>query len=250
MLCLGAGLADRGKNVLLADLDAQGSLGISLGCDYPEKLPVTMAEIFQIMEQSHDSTDAVRGILSHSEHLHYIAANRKMAFAEQKLSQMEGGEQFLKRFLSLIETGYDYILLDCPPALGMATDQVLIPVQAEYLAAKGLEQLLQTVVRIHRRANPGLGILGILPSMVNPKTRDSRKVLQLLEDTYGSSIGILPCRIPYSVRAKELSAGTKSIYELDRNGKVAAAYEQLVDTVLKMTGTAADHKADKEGGSA
>ncbi len=104
--------------------------------------------------------------------------------------------------------------------------------------------------RSRRRANPDLGILGILPSMVNPKTRDSRKVLQLLEDTYGSSIGILPCRIPYSVRAKELSSGTKSIYELDRNGKVAAAYEQLVDIVLKMTGTAADHKADKEGGSA
>lgn len=84
VLCLGTGLADRGKKVLLADLDAQGSLGISLGCDYPEKLPVTMAEIFQMMKQAPDSPDAVRGILSHSEHLHYIAANRKMVFVEQE----------------------------------------------------------------------------------------------------------------------------------------------------------------------
>lgn len=257
VLCLGTGLADRGKKVLLVDLDAQGSLGISLGCDYPEKLPVTMAEIFQMMKQAPDSQDAVRGILSHSEYLHYVAANRKMAFVEQELSQTEGGEQFLKRFLSLVEAAYDYILLDCPPALGMVTvnalvasDQVLIPTQAEYLAVKGLEQLLQTVVRIRRRANPNLGILGILPSMVNPKTRDSRKVLQLLEDTYGSSIGILPCRIPYSVRAKELSSGTRSIYELDRNGKVAAAYEQLVDIVLKTVWTTADTAVDKGGGIA
>lgn len=253
VLCLGTGLADRGKKVLLTDLDAQGSLGISFGCDYPEKLPVTMAEIFQMMKQTPDSPDAVRGILSHSEHLHYIAANRKMAFVEQELSQTEGGEQFLKRFLSLIETKYDYILLDCPPALGMVTvnalvaaDQVLIPTQMEYLAAKGLEQLLQTVVRIRRRANPKLAVLGILPTMVNPRTRDSRKVLKLLEDTYGGSIGILPCPVPYSVRAKELSSSGKSIYELDRNGKVAAAYEQLVDIVLKV----ADYKTGTEGGSA
>ncbi len=254
VLCLGTGLADRGKKVLLADLDAQGSLGISLGCDYPEKLPVTMAEIFQMMKQAPDSPDAVRGILSYSEHLHYIAANRKMAFVEQELSQTEGGERFLKRFLALVENAYDYILLDCPPALGMVTvnalaaaDQVLIPTQAEYLAAKGLEQLLQTIVRIRRKVNPDLGILGILPSMVNPKTRDSRKVLQLLQDTYGNSIGILPCQIPYSVRAKELSSGAKSIYELDRNGKVAAAYRQLVDIVLKATGT--DREADTERGT-
>lgn len=271
VLCLGTGLADRGKRVLLVDLDSQGSLGISLGCDYPEKLPVTMAEIFQMMKDPPDRMDVVRGILPYSENLHYIAANRKMALMEQKLAGTESGERFLKRFLSLVEADYDYILLDCPPALGMVTvnalvaaDQILVPTQLEYLAAKGLEQLLQTVVRIRRKANPGLRILGILPAMVNPRTRDSRQVLKLLEDTYGNSIGILPCQIPYSVRAKELSSGRKSIYELDRNGKVAAAYRQLVDMVLKLTGgeddvtdtvtdtgtaTAADAKADIEGSS-
>lgn len=243
-LCLGAGLADRGRKVLLADLDAQRSLSISLGCDYPETLPCTMAEIFRMMKRTPDSPDIVRGILRHSENLHYIPASRKMVLVEQELSQTEGGEQFLKRFLSAVETAYDYILLDCPPALGMVTvnalaaaDHVLIPTQPEYLAAKGLEQLLQTVVRIRKKANPALEILGILPSMVNPRTRDSRKVLKLLADTYGSSVGILPCQIPYSVRAKELSSGKKSIYELDRNGKVASAFRQLVDIVLLATET-------------
>ncbi len=244
VLCLGTGLADRGKKVLLLDLDAQGSLSIAMGCAYPDQLPVTMADIFQKMKDTQSDGNITEGILSVSEYLNYLPTNRKMALVEQELAMTGGGEQFLKRFLSLLPAygkEYDYILLDCPPSLGMVTvnalvasEGVLIPTQAEYLAAKGMEQLLRMVLHVHRKWNPKLAILGILPTMVNPYTRDGKEVLQLLTETYGDSIGILPM-VPYSVRAKEISSRGKSIYQLDRGGKVAEAYSCLVSEILMRT---------------
>ena len=97
-----------------------------------------------------------------------------------------------------------------------------------------MEQVLQLVIQVQRKWNPKLKILGILPTMVNPYTRDSKSVLQLLEETYGESIGILPM-IPYSVRAKEISSQRKSIYQLDKGGKVASGYQQLVSEILALT---------------
>lgn len=245
VLCLGTGLADRGKHVLLLDLDAQGSLSIAMGCDDPDRISVTMAEIFQRREDTRGTENAASGILSVSEHLDYLPANRRMAVAEQELALREHGEWILERFLEeLSQNGkhYDYILLDCPPSLGMVTvnalaasDGVLIPTQAEYLAARGMEQLLQMVIQVRRKWNPDLEILGILPTMVNPYTRDAREVLKLLSETYGDSVGLLP-PIPYSVRAKEISSRGKSIYELDRCGKVSEAYSRLVSEILMRTG--------------
>lgn len=95
---------------------------------------------------------------------------------------------------------------------------------------------MQTVVQIRRKWNGNLKILGILPTMVNLHTLDAKQILKLLTDTYGESIGILPV-IPYSVRAKEISSQRKSIYRLDKGGKVAAAYLALVSEVLKKTET-------------
>lgn len=243
VLCLGAGLARKGKSILLIDLDAQGSLSIGLGCDYPDRQPVTMAEIFRKMKDTDTGMEAGWGILPFSENLSYVPAGRRLSFAEQELAGTEGGELFLKRFLSLYEEKYDYILLDCPPSFGMvvvnaltATDSVLIPAQTEYLAVKGLEQMLSTVIQIRRRKNANLRMLGILPVMVHAYTRDGKKVLELLRETYGESIGILPCMIPYSVRLKEVASRGKSIYELDKKGKAAQAYERLTEEILLRTG--------------
>ena len=244
VVCLGMGLADRKKKVLLVDLDAQGSLSIAMGCDYPERRPITMAEILQKQEDTQRNQKVIEGILSVSAYLDYFPANRKMALVEQELVLTKGGEYVLGQFLAFLSACgkvYDYILLDCPPALGMLTvnalavsNGVLMPTQAEYLAVKGMEQVLQLVIQVQRKWNPKLKILGILPTMVNPYTRDSKSVLQLLEETYGESIGILPM-IPYSVRAKEISSQRKSIYQLDKGGKVASGYQQLVSEILALT---------------
>lgn len=136
---------------------------------------------------------------------------------------------------------YDFILLDCMPSLGMLTvnalaaaDSVLIPVQAQYLPAKGLEQLLQTVNKVRRQINPKLKIDGILLTMVDSRTNYARDISALLRETYGTKLKVFDTDIPHSVRAAEISAEGKSIYAHDPKGKVAEAYRELTKEVLKI----------------
>ena len=241
--CLGMGLAARGRKVLLVDLDAQGSLGICLGYDYPEKYPVTMVELLAASVTGElDETKTEEAVLPYGENVDCILSHRGLTTLEFALLKVEAPSHKLAQVLSRYQDRYDYILLDGPPMFGLLTmnmlcaaDRVLVPVQAEYLAAKGLEQMLRSISGIMKTENPSLGILGILPSMVNDRTRDARDVLKLLEDTYGNSIRILPA-IPFSVRAKEISSRGKTIYQVDKGGKVTGAYEQLVDIVLESCG--------------
>ena len=241
--CLGMGLAARGKKVLLVDLDAQGSLGICLGYDYPEKYPVTMVELLAASVTGElDETKTEEAVLPYGENVDCILSHRGLTTLEFALLKVEAPSHKLAQVLSRYQDRYDYILLDGPPMFGLLTmnmlcaaDRVLVPVQAEYLAVKGLEQMLRSISGIMKTENPSLRILGILPSMVNDRTRDARDVLKLLEKTYGNSIRILPA-IPFSVRAKEISSRGKTIYQVDKGGKVTGAYERLVDIVLESCG--------------
>ena len=136
------------------------------------------------------------------------------------------------------------------PSLGMLTinaltaaDSVIIPVQAHYLPAKGLEQLLKTVARVKRQLNPKLEIDGILLTMVDSQTNLSKGIVDLIRRTYGGRV--LSSEIPRSVRAAEISVENKSIFEHDRNGKVAKAYEKLTGEVLEIgSKQLKKHKAD------
>lgn len=124
-----------------------------------------------------------------------------------------------------------------------AANRVLIPVQAEYLPAKGLEQLLTTVSKVKRQINPKLQIDGILLTMVDNRTNFAKDISALLRDTYGSKIKIFSAEIPHSVRAKEISAEGRSIFAHDPNGKVAEAYQSLTKEVLKLEKQREKHKA-------
>ena len=135
---------------------------------------------------------------------------------------------------------YDYILLDCMPSLGMLTvnalaaaDNVLIPVQAAYLPAKGLEQLLETINKVRRQINPKLKIEGILLTMVDSRTNYSKDISNLIRESYGGKLKVYKTDIPRSVRAKEISAEGASIFKHDPKGKVADAYRVLTKEVLK-----------------
>ena len=157
----------------------------------------------------------------------------------------------LKQYLDTVKCDYDYILLDCMPSLGMLTinalaaaDSVIIPVQAQYLPAKGLEQLLQTISKVRRQINPKLKIDGILLSMVDNRTNYAKEIVKLLRDTYGGKLKIFDTEIPHSVRAAEISAEGKSIYAHDPNGKVAAAYRELTKEVMKVEKLRQKHKSD------
>ena len=134
---------------------------------------------------------------------------------------------------------YDYILIDCMPSLGMITinafacaDSILIPVQAAYLPAKGLQQLIKTIGKVRRQINPKLTIEGILLTMVDARTNYAKDITALLVENYGSKVRIFENSIPISVRAAEISAEGVSIYEHDPKGKVAAAYQSLTEEVL------------------
>ena len=236
---LGVGLAQEGKKVLLVDVDPQGSLTISLDYPRPDDLDSTLSELMaKVMQETPLSSG--EGILHHEEGVDLIPANISLSGMEVSLVNAMSRETILKQLIEPMKRQYDFILLDCMPSLGMLTvnalaaaNNVLIPVQAQYLSAKGLEQLLQTVNKVRRQINPKLRIEGILLTMVDGRTNYARDISNLIRETYGSKIKVFGTDIPHSVRAAEISAEGKSIFRHDPKGKVADAYRVLTKEVVQ-----------------
>ena len=259
---LGIGLAMEGKKVLLVDTDPQGSLtivasllwlvvctacrfifarhadiAISMGWQQPDELPTTLSTLMQ-KAMNDQPIQPGEGILNHAEGVDLIPANIELAGLEVALVNSMNREKMLKQVLDGAKREYDYILLDCTPSLGMLTinalaaaDTALIPVQAQYLSAKGLEQLLQTICKVHRqKINPKLKIEGILLTMTDSRTNYGKQIDTLIRQAYGSKIKVFDQTIPRSVRAAETSAAGKSIFQYDPKSKVAEAYQSLAKT--------------------
>ena len=248
---LGIGLAREGKKVLLVDTDPQGSLTISLGYPKPDELDVTL---YDLLNSTINEADIPyrEGVLHQPEGIDLIPANISLAGLEVALVNTMNRERILKQFLEPIKGNYDYVLLDCMPSLGMltvnalaASDAALVPVQANYLSAKGLEQLLQTISKVKRQINPKLRIEGILLTMVDGRTNYGREISSLIRDTYGGHIKIFSSEIPRSVRAAEISAEGKSIFLHDPKGKVADAYQNLTKEVLKNVEKRRKHQIEQ-----
>ena len=183
---LGVGLAAEGKKVLLVDADPQGSLTISMGWQKPDELPVTLSTLMQ-KAMNDQCIPPGEGVLHHAEGVDLIPANIELAGLEVALVNTMSREKMLKQVLDSAKQDYDYILLDCTPSLGMLTinalaaaDTALIPVQAQYLSAKGLEQLLQTINKVHRQINPKLKIEGILLTMTDSRTNYGKQIDTLI----------------------------------------------------------------------
>ena len=247
---LGVGLAKEGKRVLLIDSDPQGSLSISLGFTELDKLPYTLSTAMMQAIEDQPITVA-EGVLHHEEKVDLLPANIELAGLEVSLINTMSREKILKQCLEPLKRDYDYILIDCMPSLGMLTinalaaaDSVLVPAQPQFLSAKGLEQLLQTVNKVRRQINRNLRIDGILLTMADSRTNYSKEVSALLRSTYGSKIKVFDTEIPRSIRAAEISAEGKSIYAHDPNGKVAEAYRSLTGEVLKIEKQREKHKSD------
>jgi len=215
---LGIGLAMEGKKVLLVDTDPQGSLTISMGWQQPDELPTTLSTLMQ-KAMNDQSIPPGEGILHHAEGVDLIPANIELAGLEVALVNSINREKMLKQVLDSAKREYDFILLDCMPSLGMLTinalaaaDAALIPVQAQYLSAKGLEQLLQTVQKVRRQINPKLKIEGILLTMTDSRTNYGKQISNLIRQAYGKHLKVFEQTIPRSVRAAETSAAGKSIF--------------------------------------
>jgi chromosome partitioning protein len=226
-------LAKTGKTVLLVDLDPQGNATSGLGLQYNETQPGTYELLLGQVE--------LEGAVQESPQtgLYVLPTTAKLAAAEVELVSANGREQSLKKGLS--QASYDYVLIDCPPSLGLLTinaltaaDKVLIPVQAEYYALEGLSQLLNVIQRVRQGLNAGLDLLGVVLTMYDSRTMLSEQVLQEVKKHFTDKV--FTTVVPRNVRLAEAPSYGRSIFEHDKWSKGARAYKQLAKEVMQRVG--------------
>ena len=233
-LNLGHALSERGRRVLLVDLDPQASLTISLGFDV-RNLPSTIYDVLLDTKAGLSIKDIVQETTMKG--VDVAPASIDLSKAEMDLFSEMNRERALKDALKPIQSAYDYLLIDCPPSLGLLTtnalaaaDAVLIPLQSDYLAMRGAELLLSTIEKVRRKLNPKLELLGVLATMHDARTSHSRDVLKEVRTAFGDRT--FTSVIPYSVRAKESVVSGKSILDYDGKSKLARSYRALADEVI------------------
>ena len=227
---LGAALAEKGQRVLLVDLDPQGGLTFSVGID-PEDVDVTVGEVLLGKAAPDDA------IVITDDGMHLLPSNITVTQAEEALVSRTGREQRLRVALDKVADDYDWILVDCPPTLGVLTvaalsaaHEVLIPLQAETLSHRGVGQLLDTIHDVKQFINSELEILGVLPTMYDGRTNHARAVIHAIEDSY--ELRILQPPIPKTIRFAEAPAIGRSILGTSKNHKGAEAYRQVAASLL------------------
>ena len=226
---LGAALAEQGRSVLIVDLDPQACLTFSLGID-PEDVELSVHHVLT------KGTDPAEVIIETDDGVDLLPATIELARAEADLLTRTGREYVLRAALEEL-TGYDWILLDCPPSLGVLTvaaltaaDAVLIPLQCETLSHRGVGQLLDTVHDVRRFTNKGLEVWGVLPTLYDGRTNHARAVLENISETY--NLDVIEPPIPKSIRFAEAPAAGRSILSTARNNRGADAYR---DVALNLT---------------
>ena len=234
---LGIGLAMQGKKVLLVDADPQGDLTTALGWPDNDTLPTTLSTVMDkiIREEDFDPFD---GILHHDEGVDLLPSNIELSGMEMTLVTAMSREITLREYLSRIKHDYDYVIIDCMPSLGMITinalaaaDSVIVPVQAQYLPAKGMTQLMKTIGKV-KKLNPALKVDGILLTLADMRTNLARLTAETIRQQYGGVLKIYKTQIPVAVKAAETSTTGQSIFAYDKGSKVAQAYAELTKEVL------------------
>jgi len=229
---LGAALAERGKKVLLIDLDPQGNLTMAVGLNPPE----LKETVYDLLVKPEQVAAKVVQHLPHQEGVEIIPANIDLSGAELELVGKVGREQILKEHIAEIEGSYDYILIDCSPSLSVLTVNaltaagfVLIPVECEYFALKGMERLLSTIREVKRRVNHRLEIIGIVPNKYDPRTLHSREVMEVMEREYGDLL--IRVSIRRRISLVDAAVGARSVIEYSRHSDVAESFRQLAEVI-------------------
>jgi chromosome partitioning protein len=225
---LAAALVERGKRVLVIDLDPQSNLTMSQGFD-PEGLERSMFDVLV-------HRTPIEDVLQHNE-FDLAVASIDLAGAELALSSMIGRERALEKALLPVRADYDYVLIDTPPSLGLITinaltaaDGVIVPVQCEYLSLRGLVQLENTLSMIRENLNPRVRIIGILPTMFDGRLLHAREAIEILREHFGDIV--FETRIRKTIRYAEAPVKGQSVLRYDPEGSAAAAYRQLAEEVL------------------
>jgi chromosome partitioning protein len=232
--CIGAALAELGQRVLLVDLDPQACLTFSLGVD-PEDLDMSLNEV--LLGQATVSQVMVTTVDGPA----LVPASIELAGAEAALLTRTDRDRCVQTALRSIDTGYDWVMLDCPPSLGVLTvaaltaaDVLLIPLQCETLSHRGVGQLLDTVHDVRRVTNRSLEIVGVLPTLYDRRTKHARAVLETISATY--DVPVLGPPIPKSIRFAEAPAVGRSILSTARSHPGAVAYRQVARSLLDSRG--------------
>ncbi len=224
---LGAALAEAGERILLVDMDPQGSLGVGLGIE-PHAREVT---VYNLLMQDGATLDEAM-VESEAEGLHLLPANIDLAAAELLLVQEVAREQALQRVIERVRYSYDRILIDCPPSLGLLTingltaaDGVVVPLECEYFALRGMSLLMQTLERVQSRLNPSLELEGIVATMYDGRTLHAREVLERVRDAFGEAV--FETTINKTIRFAEAPVAGESILSYSGRSRGATAYRAL-----------------------
>ena len=230
---LGAALAELKKKTLLIDVDPQGALSASVGVASYD-LDASLYDV--LVDSDIKMADVIKPV--RPPFLDLVPANIDLAAAEVELVSQIGREFIFKEALAPVRDLYDYILIDCQPSLGLltinaltASDRIIIPLQCEFLALRGLRALLETIEKIRAKLNPRLEILGVLGTMYNSGTVHSREVLQEVREVFGQKVFNLV--IKDSIRFAEAPVVHQSILEYDTRHDGAAAYRALAEVIIK-----------------
>lgn len=233
------GLVRQGFDVLIVDFDPQGDLTSCLGWKNNDALEHSVSSMLDDYINDNDiNYDAL--ILHHEEDVDLIPANIELADFEMRLVSVINREQTLSNCIEPLRDKYDYIMIDCPPSLGMLTvnalsaaDEVLIPVQTQYLPAKGMTKLLQTVNKVQRKINSNLKITGIVMTLADLNTNITKSTIDTIHENFGRNIRVFDTIIPKATKASEASISGKSIYAYAKDSKVAVAYDNLTKELIK-----------------
>lgn len=231
-ISLGAALAEMDQRVLLVDFDPQGGCALGLGIE-PGALDLTIYNA--LLDRNVDVDEVVQK--TSVPHLDLLPSNIDLSAAELMLVQEVAREQSLLRVLAGLRVKYDFMLIDCPPSLGLLTinaltaaDGVIIPLECEYYALRGMAQLMDSIERIRERLNPRLQIDGIVPTMLDSRTLHSKEVLERVREAFGSRL--FDTVIRKTIRFAEAPVAGEPILTYAPNSQGAAAYRQLAQEVM------------------
>ncbi len=229
---LGAALAERGKRVLLVDMDPQGALSVGLGLN-PLELEKTLYNL--LMDSDQDAGGFI--VSTKIDRVDLLPSNIDLAAAEVLLVGEVAREQALARVLRPLRRRYDFLLIDCPPSLGLLTvnaltaaDGVLVPLECEYFALRGMALLMDTISKIADRLNPSLEIVGVLATMYDARTVHGREVLGRVEEAFGDQV--FRTVVSKTIRFAEAPVAGESILTYAGDSPGAAAYRGLAEEVL------------------
>lgn len=236
---LGVELANNNKKVLIVDADPQANLTTCMGFYEEEDTPVTLATLIERYIDDEDIKPE-QAILHHKEKVDLIPADLNLSMTESNLLNSMSREYAMKHCLNDLKNQYDYIIIDCMPSLSMITtnalacaDEVIIPVQSQYLSARGMGNLLNIINKVKRQINKDLRVGGILLTLVDKRTKLPNAIREELETNFGNIVKLYDTQIPFAIKTAESTSTGKSIFAYDKNSKVAEAYSSFAKEVLK-----------------